>query len=113
MEPSSYSLELLVEDVRALIDWLGVPAVDLLGYSFGGLALEVARVEPERVCRVVVQARVLHLSDPVITRSQIAGLTWTASDEIQRQIRRLSLSDLDVIWSLMDAQTVDGFLFQS
>lgn len=118
LDPSSYSLELLVEDVRALIDWLGVPAVDLLGYSFGGgLALEVASVEPERVRRVVVQAPVLHLSDPVITRSQIAGLTWAASDEIQRQIRRLNLPDLnarlDAIWSLVDVETIDRFLFQS
>jgi len=117
-DPAAYSVQILVEDVQALSDWLGVPAVDLLGYSFGGgLALEVARVDPERVRRVVVQAPAFHLADPAIIASQIAGLTWAASGEEANHIGQLDLPDPDArlaaIWSLVDTEAVDRFLFQS
>lgn len=117
-DPAAYSVQILVEDVQALIDWLGVPAVDLLGYSFGGgLALEVARVDLERVRRVVVQAPAFHLADPAIIANQIAGLTWAASGEAADQIGQLDLPDpdarLDALWSLVDSEAVDRFLFQS
>ncbi|GGR07598.1 alpha/beta fold hydrolase [Deinococcus ruber] len=116
-DPSADSYHVLIEDVLALIDWLGVPAVDLLGYSFGGgLALEVARVNPQRIRHVVVQAPAFHLADPEIAKSQIAGLTWAARGETADRIRRLDVPDLDrrldAIWSLVDIETVDRFLFQ-
>jgi proline iminopeptidase len=112
-DPSACSVQMLVEDVQALIDWVGVPAVDLPGYSFGGgLALEVARAEPERIRRVVVQSPAFHLADPAITASQIAGLTWAASDETADRIGQLYLPDPDALWSMVDSGTVDRFLFQ-
>jgi len=117
LDPATSSIQILVEDVQALIDWLNVPMVDLLGYSFGGgLALEVASMEPKRVRRAVVQAPAFDLAAPAITESQIAGLTWAARGETAEQISLLALSDLqdrlDAIWSLVDTDTVDRFLFQ-
>ncbi|MFC8349075.1 alpha/beta fold hydrolase [Streptomyces sp. NPDC057280] len=45
----------LASDVVALLDELGVPQADLLGYSLGGLtALEIAVRHPDRVGRLVV-----------------------------------------------------------
>ncbi|MDN5920366.1 MAG: alpha/beta hydrolase [Pseudonocardia sp.] len=50
-------LDLLAEDVVALLDRLGIERADLFGYSLGGLvATEVAVRHPERVGRLVLAA---------------------------------------------------------
>lgn len=50
-------LDLLADDVVALLDHLGIERADVLGYSLGGLvATEVAVRYPERVGRLVLAA---------------------------------------------------------
>ncbi|MBW0104093.1 alpha/beta fold hydrolase [Pseudonocardia sp. KRD291] len=50
-------LDLLADDVVALLDHLGIERADMLGYSLGGLvATEVAVRYPERVGRLVLAA---------------------------------------------------------
>ncbi len=45
----------LADDVSALLEHLGIPAVDVLGYSFGGLiAQNVAIRHPEQVRKLVI-----------------------------------------------------------
>ncbi|ULH13978.1 alpha/beta hydrolase (plasmid) [Deinococcus sp. KNUC1210] len=106
-----------MDDVAALIDWLDVPEVDLLGYSIGGgLALDVARAYPARIRCVVAQAPVFDLHDPAIVESQLTGLTRVAQGDVAAAIRQLSAPTsaklLEAIWAVVDEATVDRFLFQ-
>lgn len=53
---SHYSLELMRDDVVALLDRLGLGRVDLVGHSLGGaVALLVAQEHPDRVDRLVLE----------------------------------------------------------
>lgn len=53
-DPSDYALEAMAGDVIALLDHLGEPGVDLMGYSMGGMvALVAAGLWPERFDRVI------------------------------------------------------------
>lgn len=54
--PGRYSVELMAQDVGALLDRLGLGAVDLVGHSLGGLvALQVAVASPTAVRRLVLE----------------------------------------------------------
>ena len=53
-DPASYSFAQLVDDLRAVLDALGVERCDLLGHSMGGMiALRFALAFPERVASLV------------------------------------------------------------
>jgi pimeloyl-ACP methyl ester carboxylesterase len=54
-EPAAYGGDKRVHDVLAVLDALGLPAADLVGFSMGGqIALAAALRFPERVRRLVV-----------------------------------------------------------
>ncbi|GAA4882864.1 alpha/beta hydrolase [Kitasatospora terrestris] len=54
--PGAYSLELMRDDVLALLDALGLDRVDLVGHSMGGVvAYLLAQHAPGRVRRLVVE----------------------------------------------------------
>jgi pimeloyl-ACP methyl ester carboxylesterase len=54
-DPASYSFAQLVEDLRGLLDALGVARCDLLGHSMGGMiALRLALAYPERLASLVL-----------------------------------------------------------
>ena len=54
-DPATYSFDQLVDDLRALLDALGVRRCDLLGHSMGGmLALRFVLAYPERVASLVL-----------------------------------------------------------
>jgi pimeloyl-ACP methyl ester carboxylesterase len=54
-DPASYSFDQLVDDLRAVLDALGVAQCDLLGHSMGGMAaLRAALAEPERIASLVL-----------------------------------------------------------
>jgi 3-oxoadipate enol-lactonase len=54
--PGAYSLELMRDDVLALLDALDLPAVDLVGHSLGGFVAHlVAQQVPSRVRRLVLE----------------------------------------------------------
>ncbi|GHF71778.1 alpha/beta fold hydrolase [Deinococcus ficus] len=119
-EPAdAYSMPLLTADLRSLLDWLGAEQADLLGYSFGGgLALEFARACPERVRRLVLQAPALHLRDPEVTASQLAGFAEVAQGDVGTRVQALLREarspeeQLERVWRVVDTPTVDRFLFQ-
>src|SRR5438105_923047 len=49
-DPAAYHSAVMAEDVRALIDYLDVPRVDVMGYSMGArIAAFLALAHPERV----------------------------------------------------------------
>jgi pimeloyl-ACP methyl ester carboxylesterase len=54
-DPASYSFDQLVDDLRDLLDALGVPRCDLLGHSMGGMiALRFVLAHPQRVASLVL-----------------------------------------------------------
>lgn len=56
-DPSDYEMATLVADLEALIQRLGQPRVNLLGFSFGAeLALEYALAHPQRVAGLILQS---------------------------------------------------------
>jgi pimeloyl-ACP methyl ester carboxylesterase len=53
----AYSFDMLAENTAALLDHLGLPRVDLVGHSMGGmLAARFTRSYPDRVARLVLEA---------------------------------------------------------
>lgn len=53
--PENYSVDDMARELIELLDRQGVPQVDFLGHAFGGLVgLAVARLQPQRVRRLVV-----------------------------------------------------------
>lgn len=56
-QPDAYSMELLVKDLDALREALGLDKIIPMGHSFGGeLALEYALAYPQHVERVILEA---------------------------------------------------------
>jgi pimeloyl-ACP methyl ester carboxylesterase len=97
-DPADYTLEAMAGDVIALLDHLGEPGVDLMGYSMGGMvSLVAAGIWPERFDRVVgagigerlldtgkdakVVVEALLTDDPSSIRSPAAKLFRTFADQ--------------------------------
>jgi pimeloyl-ACP methyl ester carboxylesterase len=54
-DPAAYGLRARVDDVLAVLDALGIPRVDFLGYSMGGwIGFGLARHAPERLRSLIV-----------------------------------------------------------
>jgi pimeloyl-ACP methyl ester carboxylesterase len=54
--PTDFTIERVADDIEAIRRALGVPQVDLLGFSFGSrIALEVVKRHPDRVRKIVLQ----------------------------------------------------------
>jgi proline iminopeptidase len=118
-DPNAYSIPLLVADLEALRERLGVPRIDVLGYSFGAtLAAEYALAHPERVRRVVLQAPA-ELHSEALAWVQLQGFLAVSSGPVREQVQKLLVGEgsaqqrLERVWSAVDTQTVDRFLFES
>ncbi|KZE68995.1 hypothetical protein AWM68_01635 [Fictibacillus phosphorivorans] len=114
-----YTVNMLVEDFKCLIDELGLFNVDLLGYSFGGeLALEIAFTYPDYINKIILSGPSLIFSDSVY-ETQIKGFKTVADKELLKGIeqelsRNLTLKEKwNNVWALVDSDTVDRFLFQN
>ena len=65
-DPAAYHSALMAEDVRALLDHLGLGRADVMGYSMGArITAFFALAHPQRVRRVVLGGLGLHLVDGV------------------------------------------------
>ena len=72
-DPAAYHSAVMAEDVRALIDHLGIPRADLMGYSMGArIAAFLALAHPDRVRGVVVGGLGIRLVDGVGLPESIA-----------------------------------------
>ncbi|MCM3006353.1 alpha/beta fold hydrolase [Priestia koreensis] len=118
-DEAAYTMDYLVRDFSALYEYLSVKQVDLLGYSFGGeLALEIAYAYPTCIRRLVLSAPSL-MNAPIQSFVQVAGFMSVASDDILERISRVVSEELptktlcEIIWSMVDADTVDSLLFQN
>ncbi|WP_027483035.1 alpha/beta fold hydrolase [Deinococcus pimensis] len=115
----AYDVTTLVRDLDELREALGVRALDLLGYSFGGgLVLAYAHAHPGRVRRVVAQAPVLDLHDARIVACQLAGFAQIVTDEVRARVEGALAAAappevrLERVWSSVDSASVDRFLFE-
>ena len=72
-DPAAYHSALMAEDVRALLDHLGLGRADVMGYSMGArIAAFLALAHPQRVRRVVLGGLGIHLVDGVGLPESIA-----------------------------------------
>lgn len=90
---STYALADFEDDLGALLDALGLGAINLIGHSLGGhLALKLATRQPERVRRLVIEAAPVPPRDiadaAALTAAQAGPAAW------QRSLRLLGLGRL-------------------
>lgn len=117
-DPSRYTVPQLAHDLEQLRLTLELGAIDLLGFSFGAeLALEYAAAYPQFVRRVVAHAPA-SIFGSRIAAVQLQGFVEVADANLREKIGRIvqtspsSESALERVWSVVDAATVDRFLFQ-
>ncbi|OCA91471.1 2-succinyl-6-hydroxy-2,4-cyclohexadiene-1-carboxylate synthase [Bacillus sp. FJAT-27225] len=56
-QPERFSMDNTVEDLKGILDYLGVEKADVLGYSMGGrIALAFALAYPERVRKLIMES---------------------------------------------------------
>ena len=95
--PGEYSLELMRDDVLALLDSAGLDAVDLVGHSLGGVvAYLVAAARPQRVRRLVLEDVPIPRPRPVVEPERPEGeldFDWEMVLAVRRQ-----LDDPDPAW---------------
>jgi pimeloyl-ACP methyl ester carboxylesterase len=63
-EPAAYHSAIMAEDVRALLDHLGIPRADVMGYSLGGrITALLAEKHPQRVRSAILGGVGIRLVD--------------------------------------------------
>ncbi len=73
-----YGMESLVADLVAVLDALGAPKVNYLGYSFGGwMGFGLAEYAPERLCCLVIGGMHPYRRDPNPLNRRIENFTRT------------------------------------
>jgi len=92
-DPERYHTSLMAEDARALLDHLGLPRADVMGYSMGArIGAFLAQAHPERVRSLVIGGLGHHLADggtlPVgIADAMEADSLDVLTDPMQRMFR--------------------------
>lgn len=116
-DSTAYSISILVADLESLRVHLGVPRIDLLGFSFGGeLALEYALAHPGRVEHLVLEAPTTGDWDR-LQQTQLDGFRAVSAGAVGEEVRRIMASTAplstrwDQVWSVVDERTVDRLLF--
>lgn len=73
MPPTGYDLNHMVDDLIALLNFLNIDRIDLVGHSFGGrVALAFAVLHPERVRNLVIADSQLRTLQPSMRLSEWA-----------------------------------------
>lgn len=106
-DPADYTLEAMAGDIIALLDHLGEPGVDLMGYSMGGMvSLVAAGTWPERFDRIIgagigerlldkekdadAVVKALLTDDPVTIKSPGAKMFRTFADQNHQDRKALA-----------------------
>lgn len=107
-DSTAYSISILVADLESLRVHLGVPRIDLLGFSFGGeLALEYALAHPGRVEHLVLEAPTTGDWDR-LQQTQLDGFHAVSAGAGGEEVRRIVASTAplstrwDQVWSVVD-----------
>lgn len=78
--PAAYHSAIMAEDVRALLDHLGLPCADIMGYSLGGrITAFLALAHPQRVRSAVLGGLGIHLVEGVGPPETVARALEAAS----------------------------------
>jgi proline iminopeptidase len=119
IDPDSYTIPWLIDDLEKLRQALNVRQMDLLGFSFGAeLILEYAAKYPQHVRRIVAQAPASIFGSRIVL-VQMNGFLSVADVAFRHVIQKIivQLPDpheaLAQIWAVVDSATVDRFLFQN
>jgi pimeloyl-ACP methyl ester carboxylesterase len=65
-DPAAYHRRIMAEDVRALIDHVGLPRADVMGYSLGArITAELALAHPQRVRSAILGGIGIHLVEGI------------------------------------------------
>ena len=105
-DPGAYTEEAQAGDVAAVLDVLGVEQADLMGYSRGGrMALDFARLFPERADRLVIGGAHPFVQDLSLFRAAVAEGIEGWIDVIERMggplpaaLRsRIAANDIDAL----------------
>ena len=114
--PEDYQLSTLISDLDVLKDSLGLPKINLLGYSFGAeLALRYAVAHPTEVEKIIASAPA-ELSD-ANKLVQIQGFYAIGDSVLRAKIQKVlkDTTSLDKkygsVWNLSSSAVVDKFLF--
>jgi pimeloyl-ACP methyl ester carboxylesterase len=92
-DPAAYHSSIMAEDVRALIDHLGVPCADVMGYSMGArIAAFLALAHPERVRSLIIGGLGIRLVEgvglpPAIADAMEAPTLANVQDSFGRTFR--------------------------
>jgi pimeloyl-ACP methyl ester carboxylesterase len=95
-DPAAYHSDLMAEDVRALLDHLGIEQADCMGYSMGArICSFLALAHPQRVRSLVLGGLGIKLTDGVglpesIAEALLAPSLDNVSDPTGRQFRRFA-----------------------
>ncbi|MBB6610381.1 alpha/beta hydrolase [Pontibacter sp. Tf4] len=115
-DPNDYTLPVLISDLDALRDSLGVPKISLLGYSFGAeLSLRYALAHPDRVEKLILSSPA-ELS-PANMLVQIQGFYAIGDSTLKTGIEQIlqDTTPLETkygkVWGLASSAIVDKFLF--
>jgi 3-oxoadipate enol-lactonase len=75
IRPPSYRVAELADDVRALLDRLGLDRVDWCGLSLGAMVgMHLASETPERIGRLVLCCTSAHFPDPTVWHDRITAV---------------------------------------
>jgi pimeloyl-ACP methyl ester carboxylesterase len=92
-DPSVYHMDMMAEDVRALLDHLGLSRADVMGYSMGArIAAVLALADPQYVRSVVLGGLGIHLIESggipeSIAEALEAPALADVTEPIERQFR--------------------------
>lgn len=116
---NDYSLPILVADLEALRQKLGVQKIIPLGFSFGGeLALEYALAHAEAVEKLILQSGTIGDWERT-QRTQIKAFATISNAETANKILAIERQDKpleerwNAVWSLVKTETVDRLLFHN
>ena len=92
-EPKRCSPGALASDVVALLDYLRLEQVDVVGFSLGaGIALRIAMAQPKRVRRLIVggigDAAIVELHDPNQVATIAAAFAVEGGDDVSNPVAR-------------------------
>ena len=95
-DPAAYHSDVMAEDVRALLDHLGIERADCMGYSMGArICTFLALAHPQRVRALILGGLGIKLTDGVglpesIADALLAPSLDDVSDPTGRQFRRFA-----------------------
>ena len=103
--PGTYSIQLMADDVRAVLDHIGGRPVDLVGHSLGGLvACSVAADRPDLVRRLVLEDVGLLKPRPADPPARPAGdlrFDWRVVEQVRPEIDNFDPGWTEVVHSIV------------